>query len=70
MMAPEARPRTIHLPETFNHNKMKTKRKLRLFVATLCCLMMVSIGYSQNFDKAKLDLLFDRLLEKIKAWAA
>jgi len=65
-MVPEARPRTIHLPETFNHNKMKTKRKLRLFVATLCCLMMVSIGYSQNFDKAKLDLLFDRLLEKNK----
>jgi CubicO group peptidase (beta-lactamase class C family) len=41
---------------------MKTKR----LSATLLTLVLVTAGYAQTLDKAKLDQLFDRLLEKNK----
>jgi len=45
---------------------MKTTRKIKNTLAVLCCLALFSTGYTQSIDKAKLDLLFDRLLEKNK----
>ena len=45
---------------------MRTTRKIKNTLAVLCCLALFSTGYTQSIDKAKLDLLFDRLLEKNK----
>lgn len=45
---------------------MKTNRKIKNTLAVLFCLALFSTGYTQSIDKAKLDLLFDRLLEKNK----
>ena len=45
---------------------MKTNRKIKNTLAILCCVAFFSTGYTQSIDKAKLDLLFDRLLEKNK----
>lgn len=44
---------------------MKTKHKIKAMLAFVC-LTLLGTSYGQNFDKAKLDLLFDRLLEKNK----
>ena len=40
--------------------------KIKMLFATLLTLGLVTAGYSQTLDKAKLDQLFDRLLEKNK----
>lgn len=40
--------------------------KLKLLSAALPVLVLVTTGYAQTLDKAKLDLLFDRVLEKNK----
>ncbi|MGN6491887.1 MAG: serine hydrolase domain-containing protein [Agriterribacter sp.] len=44
---------------------MKTKHKIKAMLAFVC-LALLGTSYSQSFDKAKLDQLFDRLLEKNK----
>jgi CubicO group peptidase (beta-lactamase class C family) len=41
--------------------------KIKLFVATILTLAMVSAGFAQSPDIAKLDQLFDRLAQKNKA---
>jgi hypothetical protein len=33
-------------------------------------LVLATAGYAQTLDKAKLDQLFNRLLEKSRQWAA
>ena len=55
---------TIGLVSVAWRNKplMKTK----MLFATLQTLVLVTAGYAQTLDKAKLDQLFDRLLEKNK----
>jgi len=45
---------------------MKTIKKIKITLAVLLCLVLSSTGYTQSIDKAKLDQLFDRLLEKNK----
>ena len=40
--------------------------KIKILFATLLTLVLVAAGYAQTLDKAKLDQLFDRLLEKNK----
>jgi len=40
--------------------------KTKMLFATLLTLVLVTAGYAQTLDKAKLDQLFDRLLEKNK----
>lgn len=45
---------------------MNTKINIRIILGVLCCLMFYSTSYAQTVDKEKLDLLFDRLLEKNK----
>lgn len=45
---------------------MKANKKVKSIVATLFCLSLFGAGYSQTLDTAKLNLLFDRLLEKNK----
>lgn len=45
---------------------MKTMNKIKTTLAVLCCLVFFGTGYTQSIDKAKLDQLFDRLLEKNK----
>ena len=40
--------------------------KTKMLFATLLTLFLVTAGYAQTLDKAKLDQLFDRLLEKNK----
>lgn len=45
---------------------MKTTILARAALALVCCMMFFITPYAQTFDKAKLDLLFDRLLEKNK----
>jgi D-alanyl-D-alanine carboxypeptidase len=45
---------------------MKTNSKIKITLVVLFCLAVFSTGSTQNIDKAKLDLLFDRLLEKNK----
>jgi hypothetical protein len=45
---------------------MKTNRKIKNTLAVLFCLALFNTGYTQSIDKAKLDQLFDRLLEKNK----
>jgi CubicO group peptidase (beta-lactamase class C family) len=45
---------------------MKTNRKIKSALAIFFCLALFSQGYTQSIDKAKLDQLFDRLLEKNK----
>src|SRR6266581_8636441 len=54
----------IHLASVARRNKplMKTK----MLFATLLTLVLVTAGHAQTLDKAKLDQLFDRLLEKNK----
>jgi len=46
--------------------KNQTIRKIKMTLAALLPLIMFSTGYAQTLDKAKLDQLFDRLLEKNK----
>src|SRR6266540_1349956 len=55
---------TIGLASVAWRNKplMKTK----MLFATLLTLVLCTAGYAQTLDKAKLDQLFDRLLEKNK----
>ena len=45
---------------------MKTVTKIKTALAVLFCLANFSASYAQAVDKAKLDQLFDRLLEKNK----
>ena len=45
---------------------MKLIKRIKATLAVLCCLVIFTTGYTQTIDKAKLDLLFDRLLEKNK----
>lgn len=45
---------------------MKTIKKVKCTLAVLFWLVLSSTGYTQSIDKAKLDQLFDRLLEKNK----
>lgn len=45
---------------------MKTIKKIKYTLAILFWLALSSTGYTQSIDKAKLDQLFDRLLEKNK----
>src|SRR5882724_2195332 len=45
---------------------MKTIKKIKTTLAVLFCVALFGTGYSQSIDKAKLDQLFDRLLEKNK----
>src|SRR5437762_424124 len=54
----------IHIASVASRNKplMKTK----MLFATLLTLVLFTAGYAQTLDKAKLDQLFDRLLEKNK----
>src|SRR4051812_13450028 len=40
--------------------------KIKILFATLLTLSLFTAGYRQTLDKAKLDELFDRLLEKNK----
>ena len=40
--------------------------KTRMLFVTVLTLVLVTAGYPQTLDKAKLDQLFDRLLEKNK----
>ena len=40
--------------------------KTKMLFATLLTLLLVAEGYAQTLDNAKLDQLFDRLLEKHK----
>src|SRR2546426_12158948 len=40
--------------------------KTKMLLATLLTLALFTAGYAQTLDKAKLDQLFDRLLEKNK----
>ena len=54
----------ICLASVVSRNKPLMKTKMLL--GTLLTLVWVTSGYSQTLDKAKLDLLFDRLLEKNK----
>ncbi|MCW3119940.1 MAG: class beta-lactamase-related serine hydrolase [Chitinophagaceae bacterium] len=42
-------------------------KKIKNTLAVLFCLAFFTTGYAQTIEKAKLDLLFDRLLEKNKA---
>jgi D-alanyl-D-alanine carboxypeptidase len=44
----------------------KLLMKTRMLFASLLTLVFVTAGYAQTLDKAKLDQLFDRLLEKNK----
>src|SRR5215831_15080207 len=44
--------------------------KTKLLFATLLTLSLFTAGYAQTLDKAKLDQLFDRLLEKNKGMGA
>src|SRR5262245_53293192 len=44
----------------------KPLMKTKMLLATLLTLVSVTAGYAQTLDKAKLDQLFDRLLEKNK----
>jgi D-alanyl-D-alanine carboxypeptidase len=46
--------------------KNQTIRKSKMTLAVLLQLIIFSTGYAQTLDKAKLDQLFDRLLEKNK----
>lgn len=45
---------------------MKTIKKIKITLAVLFCLALSVTGDTQSIDKAKLDQLFDRLLEKNK----
>lgn len=45
---------------------MKTIQKLKIPLAVLFSLALFTTGYAQTIDKAKLDQLFDRLLENNK----
>lgn len=45
---------------------MKTIQKIKNSLAVLFSLALFNTGYAQTIDKAKLDQLFDRLLEKNK----
>lgn len=45
---------------------MKTIKKIKTTLLVLYCLALINTGNTQSIDKAKLDLLFDRLLEKNK----
>ena len=38
--------------------------KTKMLFATLLTLVLCTAGYAQTLDRAKLDQLFDRLLEK------
>ena len=40
--------------------------KIKILLATLLTLAFLTAVYAQTLDKAKLDQLFDRILEKIK----
>jgi D-alanyl-D-alanine carboxypeptidase len=44
----------------------KPLMKIKMLLPTLLTLVLVTTGYAQTLDKAKLDQLFDRLLEKNK----
>src|ERR1044071_6556320 len=44
----------------------KPLMKIKMLLPTLLTLVLVTTGYAQTLDKAKLDHLFDRLLEKNK----
>src|SRR6267378_1292718 len=44
----------------------KPLMKTKMLFATLLTLVLVTAGHAQTLDKAKLDQLFDRLLEKNK----
>src|SRR5215217_6747283 len=44
----------------------KPLMKIKMLFPTLLTLGLVTAGYAQTLDKAKLDQLFDRLLEKNK----
>src|SRR6266508_1152472 len=44
----------------------KPLMRAKILFATLLTLVLVTAGYAQTLDKAKLDRLFDRLLEKNK----
>lgn len=44
----------------------KPPMKIKMPLATLLTLVSIAAGYAQTLDKAKLDQLFDRLLEKNK----
>src|SRR5947207_338565 len=44
----------------------KPLMKTKMLFATLLTLVLVTAAYAQTLDKAKLDQLFDRLLEKNK----
>ena len=46
--------------------KIQVIRKIKMALATLLPLMLLNISYAQPLNKAKLDQLFDRLLEKNK----
>ena len=46
--------------------KIQVIRKIKMALATLLSMMLLNMSYAQTLNKAKLDQLFDRLLEKNK----
>ena len=50
----------------FRNVEDKPLMKTKMLFATLLTLALLTAGYAQTLDKAKLDQLFDRLLEKNK----